>query len=190
MAKGGRRDDPMPTHYQYTAVGTFGSQAEANRAIEALQAAGFRPAQIGVAVRASGTPGSGAAAELGHKAGEGAAVGAAAGGAGGALAGALLSGLIPGVGPVIAGGLLSGLLGGSAVGAAAGAVAGALVGLGLPEEEARFYDREFLAGRVIVAVEAGGRSREVAELLRRCGARRASAAQGAAETNDSYPAPP
>jgi hypothetical protein len=174
----------MPAKPHYTAVGAFGSQAEANRAIEELQAAGFRPAQIGVAVRSDGPTGGDAAAQLGHKAGEGAAVGAAAGGTSGALAGALLSGLIPGVGPVIAGGLLAGVLGGSTVGAAAGALVGALVGMGLPEEEARFYDREFMAGRVIVAVEAAGRSREVADLLRRCGARRASSAHEATDATN------
>ena len=47
---------------------------------------------------------------------------------------------IPGVGPIIAGGALASTLAGAGIGAAAGGLLGALVGLGIPEEEARYYE--------------------------------------------------
>ena len=44
-----------------------------------------------------------------------------------------------------------------------------LVGLGVPEEEARHYERELEAGRIIVAVRADGGYEEAAAILRRYG---------------------
>ena len=75
----------------------------------------------------------------------------AAGAATGALAGGLLGGVagwligigalaIPGVGPIIAAGPLAAALGGAALGAATGGIIGALTGVGVPEDEARYYD--------------------------------------------------
>jgi FAD/FMN-containing dehydrogenase len=42
--------------------------------------------------------------------------------------------------------------------------------MGVPEEEARYYDSEFQAGRTIVTVQAGGRYQEALDILRRQGA--------------------
>jgi uncharacterized protein (TIGR02271 family) len=78
--------------------------------------------------------------------------------------------LIPGFGPAIAGGILAATLGGAAIGAAAGGLLGALTGMGVPEEEARYYESEFQAGRIILTVQADGRRDEAINILRRYGA--------------------
>lgn len=163
----------------FTVVGAFQSRAAAESAIDELRKAGFDNEDIGIAVRddAPATPST--PAEKRNRLDDMAAAGAAAGGTIGALAGAIATGLIPGMGQVVAAGLLAGILGGTLVGAATGTLVGALIGLGIPEEDARYYDREFLAGRAVVAVRAPGRSREVAELLRRYGAYSVSTASEA-----------
>jgi hypothetical protein len=105
----------------------------------------------------------------------------------GAVAGLVATGLIPGIGPVFATGLLVGVLGGAAAGAAAGGVLGTLIGLGIPEEKARHYEQEFLAGRTLVAVQAEGRGGEALVILRRCQAARhprEPAAVGGRHTGD------
>jgi hypothetical protein len=111
------------------------------------------------------------------------------GGVLGGLVGAAASGLIPGFGPVIAAGILSTILGGAAVGAAAGGMLGALMGLGIPEDEARCYQREFEAGRVIITVKAGDRSNDADRILRSHGAydvRRATTEVSHAPARRSY----
>ena len=166
----------MATTARFTAVGVFADRLQAETAIKGLQGAGFRPDQIGIAIRKEGKGDTASKNELSPHVERGAATGAAAGAALGAVTGAAVAGLIPGLGPVIATGVLAGILGGTALGAAAGGLLGALVGMGVPEEDARYYDREFIAGRVIVAVQAAGRSSEAAAIMRGCGAYRTSAA--------------
>jgi len=90
--------------------------------------------------------------------------------------------LIPGIGPVVAGGILATALGGAAIGAAAGGLLGALTDMGVPEEDARYYDNEFQSGRTIVTVQAGNRSQEAWDILRSFGARDASNRGAAAMT--------
>jgi len=152
-----------------TIVGVFEHREDADRAVEALRRAGVRDEDIGFAVRGEDsrlftddTPGTAA--------GEGAATGMLTGGVLGGLVGAAASGLIPGFGPVIAAGILSTILGGAAVGAAAGGMLGALMGLGIPEDEARYYQSEFEAGRVIITVKASERWEEADRILRSHGA--------------------
>jgi hypothetical protein len=153
-----------------TVVGVFTDRAAAQRAVSELRRAGFREDQIGVVGRSDSD--AAAADEVsGSKAGEGAAVGAAAGAGVGALwALGIAAGVLPAIGPVIAGGLLASVLASAAGGAAAGGVIGALIGLGVPEEEARYYEGEFKAGRTLVTVKADGRSAEAESILRTCGA--------------------
>jgi hypothetical protein len=43
------------------------------------------------------------------------------------------------------------------------------MGAGLPEHEAKYYQGEFEAGRVIVTVEANDQAGEVTDIIRRCG---------------------
>jgi uncharacterized protein (TIGR02271 family) len=141
-----------------TVVGLFADQPAAERGIQALKAAGFTENQIGVAVRdreqqkeiIEGT---------GTQASEGAAAGAVGGGMVGGVIG-LLAGVgalvIPGVGPIIAAGALASTLTGAGIGAAAGGLIGALAGMGVPDEDAKHFERGFQEGGVLVTVEAGG----------------------------------
>lgn len=66
---------------------------------------------------------------------------------------------------------LAGLAPGAAAGAVAGGLIGAFIGLGVPEEEAAYYQDQFQAGRFIVAVNSDGRYDEAADVLRRHGGR-------------------
>src|SRR5215211_4087250 len=125
-----------------TVVGVFDDRDEAELAIGALRRAGFSDSEIGFAVRGGTDAGSVPVNPISTEGGAGAATGAVTGGVVGGLLGALAAGLIPGIGPVLAGGLLAGVLGGGLVGAVAGGLIGALIGMGVPEEEARYYEQE------------------------------------------------
>lgn len=80
----------------------------------------------------------------------GAAMGAVAAGVATLLVGAV-SFLIPGAGLIVLGPLAAALTG-AAAGAVTGGVVGALVDLGFPEEKARIYERQLLAGDTLVSV--------------------------------------
>jgi len=160
------------TAHRTTIVAAFEEARHADMAVAELRQAGFRDADIGVALRHT----DGAAevdttvASGGTYAEEGATAGALTGLGLGALAGlGVLSGVIPVIGPAIAGGTLGVLLSNAAAGAALTGLAGALMGAGIPEEEATYYHREFESGRTIVSVAAGDRTDEAAAILRRHG---------------------
>jgi len=72
-----------------TVVGVFDTTAQAQRAIEALKAAGFRGEDIGILMQNKENAQT-LAADTGTKAGEGAAAGATTGGLLGGLAGLLV----------------------------------------------------------------------------------------------------
>jgi len=147
-----------------TVVGLFRNSADAERAVDALEDAGFVSDDFSIVARDN-------VIETDYDdddhvdAGEGAAVGAVGGATVGGLTG-LLMGLgalaIPGIGPVLAAGTLATALGsaaaGAGIGAAAGAVTGGLVGAlldaGLPEEDAHFYAEGVRRGGVLVTVHA------------------------------------
>ena len=156
-----------------TVVGIFEDHQQAQKAVNELKRAGFTDAQIGVAGRNY----DGASGTLTHDgddqdsyAGEGAAAGLAAGAGVGALWGlGILSGVMPVIGPAIAGGTLGIILSSAAAGAAAAGLTGALVGMGIPKEEAEFYESEFRSGRTIVTVACNGRESEATSVLRRFG---------------------
>ena len=155
-----------------TVVGVFHDRDDAEKAIDELHRLGFRDDEIGFAIGGdhNHVEGTTANEDAPKDTAKGAITGAIAGaGVGGlvALASALL---IPGLGPVLAGGALATILSGAMIGAGAGTVMGALMGLGVPEEEARYYEGEFTEGRTIVTVKAGGRYTEVRDVLRRFGA--------------------
>ena len=85
--------------------------------------------------------------------------GAMTGGGTGLLVGGTLGWLvgigtlaIPGVGPLLAAGPIVAALAGAGVGGAVGGIAGGLIGLGLPEIEARRYEEEIKAGRILISV--------------------------------------
>src|ERR687886_1241474 len=127
-----------------TVVGVFRERDEARQAIEALKDAGFASDTISILSPDKQATQS-MAEETGTHAGSGAATGAVAGGLLGGLGGWLVgigALAIPGIGPFIAAGAFATALGGTAIGAGVGAIAGALIGMGLPEDEARYYEQE------------------------------------------------
>jgi hypothetical protein len=173
-------DTTRGTPIDTTVVGVFEGHAEARRAVAELRAAGFADGQLGII----GPDWQEATRTEEHRTGlandpthtqweEGAGVGAAAGGAAGLGLGlAVATGLIPPLGPVIAGGTLVALLASAGAGAAVGTVVGGLVGLGIPEDQARWADEELNAGRVLVTVHApDGRADEARSLIRGLGGR-------------------
>ena len=155
-----------------TVVALFDDRTRAELAADDLVSNGFRPEQVGPAVRHAGAAVEPPPLDPGTKEGEGAAAGVVAGGTVGGLVGAALAaGIIPGVGPVIAGGLLLAALGGAVAGAAGGGILGTLIGLNVPEHEARHFERHFHSGRTLMVVHAGNRADDAAALLRRHGGR-------------------
>jgi hypothetical protein len=162
----------MDTSRRPTVVGVFDTRDQAEQAIADLHAAGFTRDQLGVAAR-----GERMAEDAVERSDErmddraGTVGGAVTGGVAGGIIGAVLAGLIPGVGPVIAAGALAGVLGGVVTGAAVGGLVGALMDMGVTEEEAQHYEREFRSGRTIVTVRPDGRHDEATAILRRHGSR-------------------
>lgn len=140
-----------------TQVGVFATRGAAEQAIADLRAAGYKESQIGLVARdadgnAVRTDATGTRAE------EGALTGAIAGASVGGLVGlGVAAGVIPVIGPVLAVGTLGTILLNAAGGAALAGIAGALVGLGIPEEDARYYEDEVKAGRYLVTVDCNDR---------------------------------
>jgi len=166
----------MAMNQNAAVVGVFQDRAQAERAVDDLKRAGFNDEQIGFVARdGSGDAGATETTNTGEGTPGGGAVGGAVGGGilGGIL-GAAAALLIPGIGPIVAGGILAAALGGAAIGAVAGGLIGALTDMGVPEEEAQYYDQEFRSGRTIVTVQAGNRREEAMDILRRDGAYDAS----------------
>jgi hypothetical protein len=88
------------------------------------------------------------------KAPEGAAIGAGTGGAIGAALGWLVgigTIAIPGLGPLIAAGPILAALSGVGAGATVGGLGGLLVGLGVPEYEAKVYERKLQEGHYLIS---------------------------------------
>jgi uncharacterized protein (TIGR02271 family) len=151
-------------------VGVFAQRGDAQRAVSALRQAGFNENEIGMITQNK----DGAVTTDhgdGNNAAEGAAVGVATGlGVGALWALGIAAGVLPAIGPAIAGGLFASILTSAAGGAAVGGLVGALVGLGIPEEEAEFYESEVKAGRTIVTVKTDQRREEAVHILRNHGA--------------------
>ena len=156
----------MTTERTRTAAASFDSRDEAERAVDRLRGAGFGEDSVGWAMRGgedSDRP------EGTEDAAKGAGTGAVAGGALGAAGAAAAMTLIPGIGPFLAGGYLGTVLIAAGGGAVAGGLLGGLTGMGMDEDEAKHYDEQFRAGRVVVTVNAGGRYTEAADILAQSG---------------------
>jgi len=161
-----------------TVVGVFQDRQQAQRAVDELRRAGFREDQIGVAASSSEATGV-MQDDSGSKAAEGAAIGAATGAGVGLLWGlGVAAQMFPPLG-VVAGGTLVALLASAGTGAGVSAIIGALVGLGIPEDEAGYYEQEVKSGRTLVTVNADGRSDEAWNILMRWGAYNRSTAAAA-----------
>jgi len=157
------------SNYTNTVVGLFTERSKARQAIRELRDAGFREDQIGLMATDSVEVKRATEKTTGESNWE---EGAIAGGIAGASVGglwgvAIAMGALPMVGPVIAGGVLASVLASAAGGAAAGGIVGALLGLGIPEEDAQFYESEFKAGRTLVSVRPEGHVGEALRILRR-----------------------
>lgn len=150
-------------------VGVFYTRSEAETAVRELRGAGFTDDSIGMIVRdAEGNMVNERTNET--LAGEGAAAGAVVGAGAGALIGlGVLAGTIPVIGPVLAIGTLGTVLLNAAGGAAILGLVGALIGLGIPEDDAKYYESEVHGGRFLVTVEAGTRTAEAWSILHRSG---------------------
>jgi hypothetical protein len=163
-------------------VALFEEGAEAEDAIRDLKNAGFTNEQIGVATHDKVGAGK-ASREKGAREdeperildetasglAEGAAAGAVTGGVIGGLVGLISSLLIPGIGPLIIGGVLASTLLGMGVGAATGGLIGALVGMGVPEEDAKYFDAGLREGRTLVTVSDTAGAPEALGILERHG---------------------
>src|SRR5436309_3575574 len=153
------------------AVGVFADLVQARQAIDDLRRAGFNDDEIGFLTRAGTT-------EPENEQGARIATDAVGGGLVGGTIGAVAALLIPGFGPAIAGGILIATLSGAAIGAAAGSIIGSLTGMGVPEEHARFYQKELEAGRPIVTVKSASGHDEAVAILRRNGSYDATTQSG------------
>ncbi len=142
------------------------SRVEANTGIRALEAAGFPNENIGLITREpeakSGLEGDPTNTRWEEGTGVGAAVGAATG-AGMGLA--VAAGLLTPVGPLIAGGALVALLASVGAGATVGTAVGGLIGLGIPEDDATYFETEMEQGRTIVTVQTQGRQQEARRIM-------------------------
>jgi len=160
----------MLTSQRTTVVGVFEDRRQAQLAVEELKRVGFTDSQIGVITRNEDKASTTTAETSGSHVVEGAATGVAAGAGVGALwALGIAAGMLPAIGPVIVGGLLASVLASAAGGAAVAGIVGALIGLGIPEEEAQYYEGEVRGGRTLVTVSAGSRFNEATTIIQRHG---------------------
>lgn len=152
-------------------IATFEDRVAAENAVDALEQAGFTHQQIGFVIRGHDAVAGGMITDTsGAKDSRGAVAGMIEGGMIGGVLAAAIALLIPPLEPIIVGGILASFFGGAIAGTAIGGILGALQGLGISEDEARFYERKFHEGRAIVAVRAANRAVEASQIMRRFGA--------------------
>lgn len=187
----------MKTPSNLIVVGAFEQLTQAQQAMQALRDAGFEDDQIGFVVRRNENAPGNIPADPDVEMVTDTAGGAISGGILGGIVGAAAALLIPGLGPILAGGILAATLGGIVIGAAAGGIVGALTGMGLPEEEAQYYQQAFEAGNTIVTVHVDDRSQhpqEARAILHRYGASdinaRPNGDRAASPTSPTPPPPP
>lgn len=141
-------------------VGVFPDQDQARHAIEELRRAGFSDDELGFLTRVG-------VADRDEAAQTGTMTGIVSGGILGSVLGAAVALLIPGFGPALAGGILAAS---TALGAAAGGIIGTLTSLGVPDSEARYYQRELETGHTIVTVKIASDHQSAEAILRDSGA--------------------
>lgn len=139
-----------------TAIGVFTDNLQAERGIEELRKAGFTDQQVGYITHNGGTE------EMPAGEGSNAAIvrttaGILGGGVIGSMTVAAVALLLPGVGSVITGGMLAVTLGAAVLGAVTGGLVSTLIDMGIPEDEALYYQQELARGRTLVTVKTGGR---------------------------------
>ena len=136
----------------------YDSYADAQKAVQGLEAAGVPHSDISIVANNSDNWYSGnkvdrdgdGVDDRAESAGKGAGIGAGLGGAAGLLAGlGLLA--IPGLGPVVAAGWLAATAVGAAAGAATGGIVGALTEAGVSKDEAPLYAEGVRRGGTLVS---------------------------------------
>jgi hypothetical protein len=136
----------------------YDNYADAQKAVQGLEAAGVPHADISIVANNSDNWYGGNKVDRDHDgvddraegAGKGAGIGAGLGGAAGLLAGlGLLA--IPGLGPVVAAGWLAATAAGAAAGAATGGIVGALTEAGVSKEDAPLYAEGVRRGGTLVS---------------------------------------
>ncbi|MBI2234567.1 MAG: hypothetical protein HYU57_06235 [Micavibrio aeruginosavorus] len=157
----------MPHHI---VSATFNDRHSAESVLSRLEKSGITKNQISLLVTDIGR-GRHFGIDEHSKMDKGIAAGATAGGVVGAVIGALMAAsviVVPGINLVVAGSLASGLAGFGA-GVAAGGLVGALIGAGIPEHEARIYEKELKSGNVLLAVDtlSDEQKRHVKEILQK-----------------------
>lgn len=135
--------------------GLFETRAALENCVSNLQTEGFRPEDVSILMPDKGDLKT-FAYEKETKAPEGATIG---GGAGAVIGGALgwLVGVgavaaTPALGPLVAAGPIMSALAGLGLGGALGGIAGALVGMGIPEFEAKRYEKAISGGGFLLSV--------------------------------------
>jgi hypothetical protein len=126
----------------------YDTYGDAQRAVSALEAAGFSTPEIGMVSRYRDDE---TLADNASGAATGATAGAVVGGGAGLLA-ALGVIAIPGIGPLVAAGVLATTLVGAAGGSVVGGLIGALTDYGVSEEDAHLYSEAVRRGSSLVTV--------------------------------------
>ena len=124
----------------------YDSYSQAQRAVEALENAGFTASEVSLISRYRD---DNTLADDASGAATGATAGAVAGGTAGLLA-ALGVIAIPGIGPLVAAGVLATTIAGAAGGGVVGGLLGALTDYGVSEEEAHVYSEGIRRGSSLV----------------------------------------
>jgi hypothetical protein len=151
-------------------VGIFEDRYQAEQAVDELEQSGFSHHDVGFAIRGHDAVEGGMITDaVGTKDSSGAMTGAATGAVAGGLLGALAAIVVPPLGPIVIGGLLATAAGFAGAGAAVGGLLGAMTGLGVSEDEARYYEQQFNEGKAIVTVKAGEQADDVVKVIRRHG---------------------
>lgn len=153
--------------------GVFKSSEEALHAIERLRAVGFDAHDISVMAKDKDKVDEidentdadliDESSKRGKNAGKGLGIGAGTGGVLGGVAGLIAEvGLltIPGIGVLAAAGPLATTLSGLAIGATGGGLVGALTGAGIPEENAKEYEKYLKDGNILLLVDIDDEQRE------------------------------
>jgi hypothetical protein len=150
------------------------SEGQARTIVEAARDAGFSSDDVSALF-----PDKQGSRDFAHeqhtKAPEGAATGAVSGGVLGGIGGWLVgigALAIPGLGAFVAAGPIMAALGGAAAGAATGGLAGLLIGYGMPEYEAKRYERKVKAGNILLSIhtEDGDEVTRAKDIFKRAGA--------------------
>lgn len=165
-------------------VAVYADKGEAEQAIGLLERNGYSAKELSLIMKDGGvektTSRAIATGSVAGAAADGATTGALLGTVAGILVGVGAI-TIPGIGAVLIGGPLAAVLGltgaaataatGAVTGAVAGGFAGALIGLGVSEEDARFYERSIQAGAVLLTVPVIAEKEDsIREILEETGA--------------------